>query len=449
MEQFFDWVERSFIPWAGRLSGNKYMVAIRDTFYRLIPFWIVLYVFRIIQWLLLDPDGPVKGENGLGLGAFFTGGLYGEEYRATAFYRFSKLFSDAIGICDVLLLLFLTMTLAVRLTKIWGGEKSLAAFCALGGFFMFMQMEGVYAGDGVAPLGHPPLRIMSALLFAVFSARLLSWLDRFPRLRLRVPEELPERVAKPLERCVPAGLTMIVFLLFCIAITRLFVEYYLEVDYFIRAVFRPASQTLPFALAYEAAVWIVWWCGLFGDGFWEFVHEFAYLPAQAANHAAASASAFTPGGGLVQGFVFTSEFFRTADVHVQALALAVIMFSRNKHWRRVTWFLLPLLAFNIAPPFYFCLPVVLNPAILLPFLIAPMANTVVAWAAVSWGIVPVFKFFTAWTMPPILQGVMGTGSLMGGVLQMVVLVLDVFIYAPFIIMANRMDEAQDGKEGRP
>ena len=49
MEPFFDWVERSFIPWAGRLSGNKYMKAIRDTFYRLIPFFIVLYVFRIIE----------------------------------------------------------------------------------------------------------------------------------------------------------------------------------------------------------------------------------------------------------------------------------------------------------------------------------------------------------------------------------------------------------------
>ena len=78
LEQFFDWVECSFIPWAGRLSGNKYMTAIRETFYRLIPFMIVLYGFRIIQWAALDPEGPVMGENGMGLGAAITGGLYGE-----------------------------------------------------------------------------------------------------------------------------------------------------------------------------------------------------------------------------------------------------------------------------------------------------------------------------------------------------------------------------------
>ena len=131
MEQFFDWVECSFIPWAGRLSGNKYMTAIRETFYRLIPFMIVLYGFRIIQWAALDPEGPVMGENGMGLGAAITGGLYGEEYHATAFYRLAQLFSEAMGISYILLLFFLTMTLAIQLTKIWGGDKSLAAFCAL------------------------------------------------------------------------------------------------------------------------------------------------------------------------------------------------------------------------------------------------------------------------------------------------------------------------------
>ncbi len=446
MEYFFDWVEQSFVPWAGRLSGNKYMAAVRDTFYRLIPFYIVLYVFRIIKWAALDPEGPIMGESGMNLGMVITGGLYGEEYQATVFYRLENLFSEAIGIGDILLILFLSMNLAIQLTKIWGGDKSLAAFCALGGFFIFTEMEGIYSGDGVAPLGHPPMRIPSAFLFAVLSARLLSWLDRFPGLRLSVPESLPERLKKPLERCVPAGLIMVLFLFFCIAVTQLFVFYHEDVAYFIREVLRPASRTLSFALVYEAVVWFGWWCGLFGEDFWEIIYELAYLPAQMENHAMATASVFVPGNSLSQGFVFTSEFLRLVDDHVLALALAVLVFSRSRRWRRTTWFMLPFLVFNIAMPFYFCLPVVLNPALVLPFIIAPMANTVVAWAAISWGIVPICKFFTALTMPPIWQGVMSTGSLMGGVLQMVLLVLDVFIYAPFIIVANRIDEAQGGKE---
>ena len=444
MEQFFDWVERSFIPWAGRLSGNKYMTAIRETFYRLIPFMIVLYGFRIIQWAALDPEGPVMGENGMGLGAAITGGLYGEEYRATAFYRLAQLFSEAMGISYILLLFFLTMTLAIQLTKIWGGDKSLAAFCALGGFFMFMQMEAEVGPGAAEVFGHPPLRVPSAYLFGALSARILSWLDRFPGLRLRVPESLPERVAKPLERCIPAALTLVSFLLLCIVATQLFVFFHREFDSFVTSVFRPASQTLPFALLYQLATWLLWWCGLFGDGFIELVHDFAYWPAQLANQASAAAAVFLPGDSLVRGFVFTSEFFRTADVHVLALAASVLVFSANRRLRNITWFMLPFLVFNISVPFYFCLPVVLNPAILLPFLMAPLANTVVAWAAISWGVVPVFKFATAGTVPVILSGVLGTGSLMGGVLHLVVFVLDLFIYAPFVIVSNRIDEAKEG-----
>ncbi len=448
MEQFFDWVERSFIPWAGRLSGNKYMTSIRETFYRLIPFIYVLYTFRIIQWLLLDPDGPVKGENGMALGAFFTGGLYGEEYQATAFYRFSKIFSDALGICDVLLLLFLTMTLAIQLTKIWGGEKSLAAFCALGGFFMFMQMESTELVVAAGPIGHPPIRIPSAFLFAALSARMLSWLDRFPRLRLRVPDNLPQRMTEPLSRCIPAGLTMIFFLLISMTVTGIFTKYFGEFDRFVHTTFQPAAQALSFALLYQGAVWLLWWVGLFGDGFLEIVEDLAYVPAQMANQAMAS-QIFAQGDPLSHGFVFTNEFFRTADIHVLALAIAVLVFSQNKLWRRVTWFMLPFLGFNIAVPFYFCLPVVLNPVFLIPFVFAPLANTVVAWSAISWGVVPVFKFVTAATVPPILQGVWGTGSLMGGVLQTVVLILDFFIYAPFVIVDNRISAAKNGKGDAP
>ena len=449
MEQFFDWVERSFIPWAGRFSGNKFMAAIRDTFYRLIPFFVVLYVFRILQWAALDPQGPVMGENGMGLGAVITGGLYGEEYKAATFYRSLHLFSEAMDTSYILLLMFLTMTLAIRLTKIWGGDKSLAAFCALGGFFIFTQMEAEYVSGAAEVFGHPPIRVPSAFLFAVLSARMLSWLDGFPCLRLRVPPDLPERVSKPLERCGMAALTLVSFLVFSIAVTRIFVASYNEFDYFIQTVFRPASQTLVFALLYQCATWILWWCGFFGDSFIEIFRDFAYWPAQMANQALAATSQFVGGDSSVQGFVFTTEFFRTADVHILAMAAAVLVFSSKRRLRSVTWFMLPFLVFNISMPYFFCLPVVLNPAILLPFLIAPMANTVVAWAAISWGIVPVFQFPTAATVPVVLSGALGTGSLMGGVLQLVVFILDVFIYAPFIIVSNRTDDAQDGKGDAP
>ena len=88
----------------------------------------------------------------------------------------------------------------------------------------------------------------------------------------------------------------------------------------------------------------------------------------------------------------------------------------------------------------------LNPLFLLPYLLAPLANTFIGWLAISYGIVPVFQTAVPWTMPLFLNGAMGTGSFMGGILQIVWLVMDIFIYAPFVITANMIEFSGEREE---
>ena len=47
--------ERVMMPLAARISGNKYLLAMRDAFSMLLPFIIVGSFFGIVQWVLLDP----------------------------------------------------------------------------------------------------------------------------------------------------------------------------------------------------------------------------------------------------------------------------------------------------------------------------------------------------------------------------------------------------------
>ena len=47
--------ERVMMPLAARISGNKYLLAMRDAFSMLLPFIIVGSFFVIIEWVLLDP----------------------------------------------------------------------------------------------------------------------------------------------------------------------------------------------------------------------------------------------------------------------------------------------------------------------------------------------------------------------------------------------------------
>ena len=46
-------------------------------------------------------------------------------------------------------------------------------------------------------------------------------------------------------------------------------------------------------------------------------------------------------------------------------------------------------------------------------------------------------------MPLFFGGTIGTGSIMGGLLQVLWLVMDVCIYAPFVIASNKIKETDE------
>ena len=185
-----------------------------------------------------------------------------------------------------------------------------------------------------------------------------------------------------------------------------------------------AADSLGLAFLYQFGKSFFWWFGLHGDMFMSELINKVYLPAQFANQAGDGAH------------IFTSVFFNAGAVHLWGLAIAILVFSRLERRRSTVKFCLPTLLFNLQEVIVFGLPVMFNPILLAPYFLAPLANVFVGWLAISSGIVPVFKFSIPWTTPPILGGILSTGSLMGGVLQAVWLVMDIFIYAPFVIVSN-------------
>ncbi|MPQ54810.1 PTS cellobiose transporter subunit IIC, partial [Citrobacter sp. NMI7905_11] len=42
-----------------------------------------------------------------------------------------------------------------------------------------------------------------------------------------------------------------------------------------------------------------------------------------------------------------------------------------------------------------------------------------------------------WTMPPVISGLLATGSISGSLLQIVLIVLDVLLYLPFVIAIEK------------
>ena len=98
MNSFIESFERIMMPIAGKISSNKYLLAMRDAFSMLLPFIIVGSFFGIIEWVVIDPWGTIMGANGLNLGHAFTGlDTTSDAYKASSFVGTMQMYQ---GLCN-------------------------------------------------------------------------------------------------------------------------------------------------------------------------------------------------------------------------------------------------------------------------------------------------------------------------------------------------------------
>ena len=426
MEKFFSFWEFTFIPNITRFYNNKYFSAVRRSFYVLLPFWLTISFFDLIGNVFFNPTGFLMDKDGLNLGFWITG-MSGEDYLQSDFVQRLQICKKIISGGYSIVAMTIVITLSSQLSEIWKSDKTLTMLSSMAAFVLAMTLYGV---QNEASSYFSELGFFSAFSITFVSARIFSWLYNFKKLQLKPPKSLPKEMAKYLSNILPVSLTLIIFAASTTALYFLkIVGEFLWLGLAELSIF----QNPAFVLLYQFVVWFLWWLGIPGYGVTARLQELAYIPAQLDNQIGETTAIFTEG------------FFEAGVIHVLGLIIAILVFSQHESWRKVSKFSLPLMAFNVQEVFIFGLPVILNPIFLIPYLLAPLANTLVGYFAISWGIVPVFQVDVPWTMPLFFGAIIGTHSFMGGILQIIWLIMDIFIYAPFVITANAMIEGR-GKE---
>ena len=93
--------------------------------------------------------------------------------------------------------------------------------------------------------------------------------------------------------------------------------------------------------------------------------------------------------------------------------------------------------FGINEPIVFGIPIVLNPTLIIPFILVPTLNIIISYLAMAAKIVPVCSGIAIpWTTPPIISGFLAT-NWAGAVLQLLLIIMGVFIYLPFIKVIDK------------
>lgn len=330
----------------------------------------------------------------------------------------------------------LVAAFSYRLGGIWGGDKFATALTALGSFIIMTPQQvigkagDVMGGFSLDYFGNKG--VLTSIIVATIASWIFVKLSQNEKIRIKMPDTVPPAVSKSFAVLIPVFITLTFFTVFATVLAQAQFMGKTALNDLIYAVIQAPlmgfSQGIGFSVLYQGIVWFFWWFGIHGHNVTAAIQNMVYMPAQLANQAGDAS------------YIFSNGFFEAGLMHIMGLLIAIFIFSKRDSWRAVAKLGFPAMLFNIQEPIAFGLPIVLNPILLVPYILAPLANTFIGWIAISTGLVPVFKYVVPWTMPLFFGGTIGTGSIMGGLLQIVWLLVDIVIYAPFVIAANKMKD---------
>lgn len=119
-----------------------------------------------------------------------------------------------------------------------------------------------------------------------------------------------------------------------------------------------------------------------------------------------------------------------------SLIIAILLFSKDERSLKISKISLPFSIFNINELLIFGLPVVFNPYLLIPFVLVPTILYCCAYTAVSFGLVSFIPHDISWITPPIINTYLAGADLNACILQVILLILGISIYAPFVRMSH-------------
>ncbi|MDR2773012.1 MAG: PTS transporter subunit EIIC [Elusimicrobiota bacterium] len=442
MQSFIAKLEKLLMPLANVVSSNRYLLCMRDSFSTLLPFIIVGSIFGIFNWVVFEPTGTILGPNGLNLGAAITG-LSGDAYMSSGFVgvcqKIQGLCGAVVNVTFGVFSLLLATIFGYRLAKMWKSEEpllgaavSLVSYLLITPHTVQTLVEIVETGTTeAAVIGAFPMSYFgaSAVLTSIIVTSFVTYafvkLSLNPKLIIKLPDSVPSAVSKSFAVIIPTFIVLFLVTLLQSILKWAGAGALNDILYAIlQAPLMNFSQGLGFALLYQFLIWFFWWFGIHGHNVTAVIQNMVYFPAQLANQTGEA------------NYIFSNGFFESTLCFVLALPISIFLVSKREDWRAVAKLATPAMLFNIQEPLAFGIPIVLNPLLLIPYILSPLVNTVLGMILIQLGIVPIFKYVVPWTMPLFFGGLVGTGSIMGGLYQVLCLAIDIVIFIPFVIAAN-------------
>ncbi|MDT2709111.1 PTS cellobiose transporter subunit IIC [Enterococcus gallinarum] len=420
MNGFMDKISEKILPLSNALGQNRYLTVLRDAFMLSFPITMFGSIVVVINNLPFFNDAT-KG-------------------------TLSTLFGNGQNATMSIMTVFVTFGIGYYLSKsydvegIFGGAVSFASFLILTPFFM--TTESGETVTGVLSLDRLGAKGMFIGMIAAFLAAEIYCRVTKRGWQIKMPDGVPPAVTKSFAALIPAIVTLTIFLMINAIMTGVFHANLHDVIYeLIQKPLTGLGSSLPATLLALFLVQFLWFFGLHGQIIVNSVMDPIWNTLMLDN-----LEAYQNGEALPH--IVTKPFMETFTVGLggSGMTLAVVILMafvlKKKQYRDVGRLALAPGIFNVNEPAIFGMPIVLNATILIPWVVAPLVVTTFNYLVMAAGLVPAPTGVSVpWTVPVIASGVLATNSWLGGLLQVIDVVLVGMIWYPFLRILDRQQEA--------
>lgn len=433
MNKFTSLLENKVLPIAGRVAGQRHLIALRDGIILTMPLIIIGSLFLILANL------PIPGY------PEFMAGIFGDQWATKLSYP--------VGVTFDIMALIAAFGIAYRLAEGYGLDALTAGAISVAGFLLATPYQIAFTPDGATdPImvgGGIPLSLMGskglfvAMMVAIFSTEVYRFIVK-KNIIIKMPDGVPPAVSKSFIALIP-GFAVIGL----VWLARIFVEmtpFHDLHNLVIQVVGAPLSMlggTLGGSLVAVFVIMLLWTSGIHGASIVGGVMAPIWFGAMDENRLALQSGQELPN-------IFTQQFFDMMNVGGSGATFALVICmawrARSQQMKQLGKLSLGPSFFNINEPIIFGMPIVMNPMLIIPFIVAPLLTVVATYIGMSTGLVAKpAGLAVPWTMPPILHGYLVTGGkISGAVMQLINITLAFLVYYPFFRSWDKLKLVEEG-----
>jgi PTS system cellobiose-specific IIC component len=430
VNKFNAFLENKVLPIAGKIAGQRHLLALRDGIVLSMPLIIIGSIFLILGNL------PIPGYSEFMTSVFGSNWVKKLNYPVDATFNIMGLVA-AFGV-------------SYRLAKHYKIDAVSAGVISVAAFLMATPFQIPFTPSNshteVLVTGGIPVDLMGskglfvALVIALLSTEIYRWILQ-KNLVIRMPDGVPPAVSKSFVALIPGFviITLIWIIRLIVEITSVGSLHNL-VSVILGKPLSTLGGSLGGSLVAEFMLLLLWSCGLHGNNIvGAGVMAPIWYGAMDENRIAFQNHEALPN-------IFTYQFF---DIFINiggsgatfALVLAMIFRAKSQQSKQLGKLAIGPAFFNINEPIIFGLPIVLNPLMIVPFIITPLITVTATYFGMRLGwVAKPAGIAVPWTMPPLISGYLATGGkISGAVMQLINIGIAFIVYYPFFKILDKQN----------